>query len=76
MSDITTYLSQIELALISSPIVVEYQVVRSWGNSDDGYIRVRVSLSNDDFLEAAEYFILDQDQIVTVDYRYGMCQAW
>lgn len=70
MSDIVDYLSRVELALVSSPIVAEYQVVRSWANTDDGYIRLRATLSNDDVLEAAEYFVLDKNQIVTVDYRY------
>ena len=70
MSDITSYLTEIELALVSSPIVVEYHLVRSWANTDDGYIRIRATLTSGDFLEAAEYFVLDKDQIVTVDYRH------
>lgn len=70
MSDVAAYLSDVELALVSSPIVARYDVVRSWANSDDGYIRVRATLTNGDFLEAAEYFALHDDQIVTIDYRH------
>ncbi len=70
MSDISAYLTEVELALLSSPVVTEYRVVRSWANTDDGYIRIRVTLTNSDFLEAAEYFVLQGGQIVTVDYRY------
>ncbi len=70
MSDIATYLSEVELALVSSAAIAEYQIIRSWANSDDGYIRIRATLTNDDFLEAAEYFILEQERIVTVNYRY------
>lgn len=70
MSDILAYLTEVELALVSSPVIAEYQVVRSWANTDDGYIRIRATLTNGDFLEAAEYFVLDGDQIVTIDYRY------
>ena len=63
---------EIELALVSSPIISEFQIVRSWANTDDGYIRVRATLSNGDFLEAAEYFVLRGEHSVTVDY----CQHW
>ncbi|MBI4788729.1 MAG: hypothetical protein HY782_16990 [Chloroflexi bacterium] len=70
MSDPASYLADTELALISSPVIAEYQIVRSWANIDDGYIRVRGALTNGDFIELAEYFVLNGDQIVTVDYRH------
>ncbi len=70
MSDIAAYLAEIEWALISSPVIVEYHVVHSWANTDDGYIRIRARLTNDDFLEAAEHFVLQEGQIVTTDYRH------
>jgi len=70
MNDITAYLDEIILALVGSPAVTAYEVVRRWVNVDDGYIRVRATLSNGDFLEAAEYVVLDQGRLVTEDYRY------
>jgi hypothetical protein len=70
MNEVVAYLTEVELALVSSPIVTEYHIVRSWANTDDGYIRVRATLTNGDFLEGAEYFALHGDQVVTVDYRY------
>jgi hypothetical protein len=70
MSDVADYLAEVELALVSSPTVATYQVIRSWANTDDGYIRVRATLANGDFLEAAEYFVLEEGQLVTVDYRH------
>ncbi|MCX6030254.1 MAG: DUF6516 family protein [Chloroflexi bacterium] len=70
MNDPAVYLSELEFALLASPIVSEYRVVRSWANTDDGYIRIRARLMNGDFLEAIEYFALQGDQIVTVDYRH------
>jgi hypothetical protein len=66
MDDPATYLAEIEMALVASPIVAEYRLVRSWANTDDGYIRVRATLSNGDFLEAAEYFIIQEGQIAVV----------
>ena len=70
MPDISSYVANIELALVSSAIIAEYHIVRSWANTDDGYIRLRATLTNQDFLEAAEYFTLQEDRIVTVDYHF------
>ncbi len=75
MTDLSAYLTDIELALIRSPIIAAYQVIRSEVNTDDGYIRVRATLINGDFLEAAEYFILERDAILTDDYRYQWMDA-
>lgn len=75
MRDPVTYLVEIEMALVSSPIVVEYRLIRSWANTDDGYVRVRATLSNGDFLEAAEYFIVQEEQIAIVDYRHQWMDA-
>ena len=70
MNDIAAYLTQIDLALVSSSVIADYHIIRSWVNTDDGYIRLRATFTNGDFLEAAEYFVLDEGQLVTVDYRY------
>ena len=58
MTDIAAYLTKIELAIISSSLIAEYRIVRSWANTDDGNIRVRATLVNGDFLEATEYVVL------------------
>lgn len=70
MDEITSYLAEVQTALISSPAIVDFEIVRSWANTDDGYIRVRATLSNGDFLEASEYFVLQDGYLVTMDYRY------
>lgn len=70
VSDPTSYLTEAELALVSSPIVVECQISRSWANTDDGYIRARVTLTNGDFLEASEYFVIQGGRIETADYHH------
>jgi hypothetical protein len=70
MDDPVAYLREIELALISSSVIASYEVLRSWANTDDGYIRIRAILSNGDFLEAAEYFAIQSGFIHTIDYRY------
>ncbi|MBE2232630.1 MAG: hypothetical protein IAE85_03975 [Anaerolinea sp.] len=68
--DPSTYLAEVELALIVSQIVARYEVVRSWYNTDDGYIRVRIALTNGDFLESTEYFVVDQGHVQIMDYRH------
>ena len=47
------YLAAIHLNLVTSPIVVRYWVVRQRVTSQRGHLRVRIDLSNGDFLEAA-----------------------
>jgi len=75
MSEIDAYIAAVELAFISSPVVAEYRVLRAWANTDDGYVRVRATMSNGDFLEAAEYFILQGNRLITADYRYQWMDA-
>ena len=70
MLDVLSYLTDVELALVGSEIIAEYQIIRLWANTDDGDIRLRATLVNRDFLEAAEYFTLQGDQILTVDYHF------
>ena len=70
MQQIEVYLRQIRLALISSPVVATYEIVRQWAHSDDGYFRVRMTLTNDDFLEATMYVTLVNGEISIDDYRY------
>ena len=55
------YLAVIHLALMESPIVVDYTLVRQRVTSQSGHVRVRINLINGDFLEAAEFFRLTPD---------------
>lgn len=70
MNDPAAYLNQIILALISSPVIHSYEIVRAKANSDEGYIRIRAILHKGDFLEAGEYFALENGEMVTRDYRH------
>jgi len=70
VDDPSSYLAEVELALIGNSIIAGYELVRTWFNSDDGYIRLRAALTNGDFLEAAEYFVLRSGEPIPVDYRY------
>ena len=69
------YLTEIELALVVNQSIVQYEVVRSWTNADDGYIRVRATLANGDFLETTEFFVMEQERVEIVDYRHQWMDA-
>jgi hypothetical protein len=70
MSDITAYLEAIKLKLVTSRVVADYQIVKERVTATDGYLRIRATLHNGDFLEAAEYFERATAGAKTVDYRY------
>ncbi len=70
MATPSEHLAAIELSLIASPVLAEYTLVRSWADVNDGYIRIRATLINGDFLEAAEYFVQRQSRFETADYRH------
>ena len=64
------YLASIHLALVENPLVAHYEIVRQRITSQSGYLRVRIILTNGDFLEAAEFFHLTAEGIQVVDYRH------
>jgi len=64
------YVLQLKARLVTSPIVVSFTVVEEKVWPDRGYIRIRMMLSNGDFLEAAEYFVLEDKESVTRRYWY------
>ncbi len=75
MPEPAEYLSAIEQTLVESPLVTEFSIVRQWAHSDDGYIRIRATLSNGDFLEAAEYFVRQDEDFFPSDYRHHWTDA-
>jgi hypothetical protein len=65
------YLLEIKARLITSPVIAEIElVVEEWALVDQGYFRARLKLSNGDFLEVAEYFVIDGELLDTRRYRY------
>lgn len=64
------HLDAIRLRLITSPVVTEVVVVRTQDFGDKGYFRARLVLANGDFLEVAEFFVIDAGDPVTVEYRF------
>ena len=70
MSDVIAYLEAIKLKLVTSRVVADYQIVKERVTAADGYLRIRATLQNGDFLEAAEYFERTTEGVKSVDYRY------
>ena len=64
------YLTEIKAKLVTSSIVISITVVEEYALPDRGYFRARLGLSNHDFLEVAEYFVLEDEKCVTRRYRY------
>jgi hypothetical protein len=68
--DPQTYLIETKAKLVASSLVVSIVVVEERVLPDRGYFRARLVLSNSDFLEVAEYFIVEEERCVTRRYRY------
>jgi hypothetical protein len=64
------YLDQIKNTLILSQVVLSIDIQEEYALTDRGYFRARLILRNGDFLEVAEYFVLEHQQCVTKRYRY------
>ncbi|PSR19641.1 hypothetical protein C8255_01260 [filamentous cyanobacterium CCP3] len=68
--DAQQYLTEIKSRLIASPVVETFSIVDERDLSDRGYFRARVRLTNTDFLEIAEYFLIIENQPRVERYRY------
>lgn len=68
--DAQQYLTEIKSRLIASPVVETFSIVEERDLNDRGYFRARVTLTNADFLEIAEYFVIIDDRTQPDLYRY------
>jgi hypothetical protein len=64
------YLTEIKGRLVASAVVASVTVVEEYVLPDRGYLRARLGLSNTDFLEVAEYFVVVAGDYVPRRYRY------
>lgn len=64
------YLENIKSRLIASSAIAAFTIIEELDLGDRGYFRARVTLSNDDFLEIAEYFKITENVVTTTRYRY------
>jgi hypothetical protein len=64
------YLAEVKSALIFSSVVLSFLILEEKDLGDRGYLQARLTLTNGDFLEVAEYFIMTNNICKTVRYRY------
>ena len=64
------YLENIKSRLIASNAIATFTIIEEIDLGDRGYFRASVRLSNDDFLEIAEYFKITENVVTTTRYRY------
>ena len=70
MMELEQYIIAIKKKLSASPIINEIEIVDEKVLLNRGYFRVRLTLINTDFLEVAEAFTIENNQLLTLDYRY------
>ena len=64
------YLTDIKARLVASAVVASIIIVEEYALPDRGYFRARLGLSNSDFLEVAEYFVVESGHCITSRYRH------
>jgi len=73
---IQVYLERIKDRLLTDPVVQNFHIVRQREALFDGFIRVRVTLQDDSFLEFSEYVQRTaNDDIVIIKYSYHWANA-
>jgi hypothetical protein len=64
------YIAAIKTKLNESKIIINIEIVKERVIADQGYFRARLTLKNGDFLEIAEFFKVENEQCITINYRY------
>jgi len=59
------YMADIKAKLVASTAVATITIVEERLLPDRGYFRARLTLSNSDFLEVAEYFVVEAGRCMT-----------
>jgi hypothetical protein len=67
---ILNYIEEIKYELITLEWVTSMTIIEEKILEDCGYFRAKLTLTNNDFLEIAEYFILRDEDLITERYRY------
>ncbi|WP_421659423.1 toxin-antitoxin system TumE family protein [Leptothermofonsia sp. ETS-13] len=73
--DLEQYIAAVKAKLADSPIIVTIEIVDERILLNRGYFRARFTLTNSDFVEIAESFAFQDNQLITLDYRYQWMDA-
>ncbi len=73
---VDAYLRLIKERLITDPAVFSFQIIRERTTAVDGYLRARLVLTDESYLEFSEYVqLLDGDsQVVTYNYHWATAE--
>lgn len=64
------YLQAMKGRLLADPLVVSFQIIRERATLSDGYLRARLVLDDQSYLEFAEYVQSYETAIEVVTYSY------
>ena len=67
---IESYLDGILLELLLSPVVSTFKPLKREVGEEDGYVRIRCTLSNGNILEFAEYLLIHKNKIYIETYSF------
>jgi hypothetical protein len=68
--ELQDYINTVKIKLATSRIIIKISIVEEKILFDRGYLRARLTLVNNDFLEIAESFTIINGHFVTLGYRY------
>lgn len=75
MQSAADYITEIKTRLDHSLIIATWTLINELTLGDRGHIRVRLTLSNGDFVEASEFFAISPSGIQQQRYRYQWMDA-
>ncbi len=67
---ITRYLIDIEMLLIKTPFIYDYEIIRADNFETEGKFRIKTKTNNQDTIDLFEYFTVTNNIIVIQKYHY------
>ncbi|KZL51316.1 MULTISPECIES: toxin-antitoxin system TumE family protein [Cyanophyceae] len=64
------YITEVKTKLNNNKLIIKIEIIKERAIPDQGYFRARLTLNNGDFLEVAEFFKVENEQCLTITYRY------
>ena len=64
------YITEIKAELNNNKLIIKIEIIKERAIPEQGYFRARLTLNNGDFLEVAEFFKVENEQCLTITYRY------
>jgi len=63
------YVESVKERLATDSFVVSFEIIREFANLNEGLLRVRATLTNDDILDLSEFF-KQETELEVISYRY------